>query len=108
MSETANSAIQLTPRNIEIILMVYDYDGIPSFLIRKRFWPSFGARSYCFDRLSKLVKAGYLTAKPLPSLTVKGTGPDLLTIGPASHPILHRELGLTHADLRRLRHSFVP
>jgi Replication-relaxation len=108
MSETANSAIQLTPRNIQIILMVYEYDGIPSFLIRKRFWPSFGARSYCFDRLLKLVRAGYLRAKPLPSLTGKGTGPRLLTIGPASHPILQRELALTSSELRRLRHSFVP
>src|SRR5215204_5562565 len=108
MSDTANYAIQLTPRNIQIILMVYEYDGIPNFLIRKRFWPSFGARSYCFERLLKLVRAGYLRTKPLPSLTGKGTGPSLLTIGPASHPLLKRELGLTTADLRRLRHSFVP
>src|SRR5215213_7466907 len=108
MSDTANHSIQLTPRNIQIILMVYEYDGIPNFLIRKRFWPSFGARSYCFDRLLKLVRAGYLRAKPLPSLTGKGTGPSLLTIGPASHPILKRELRLTSAELVRLRHSFVP
>jgi hypothetical protein len=76
MSDAANSIIQLTPRNIQIILMVYDYDGLPNFLIRKRFWPGFGARSYCFDRLAKLVRAGYLRLLLTLSCEAGGGGRD--------------------------------
>lgn len=91
-----------------MILMVYHYDGLVSWQIRRRFWPSFGARSAFFHRLSRLVDAGYLRRKRLESPTGKGSGPSLITIGKASHPILVAQLGLSSSDLKRLRHSFVP
>lgn len=108
MKHTDQSSLQLTQRDQQIILMVYHYDGLLSYQIRRRFWPSFGARSSSFDRLSRLVDAGYLRRKGLESPTGKGSGPSLITIGKASHPILVQLLGLTSADLKRLRHSFVP
>lgn len=108
---TAPAAIKdlaLTPRDLHIILMVCRYDGLISWQIRRRFWPSPGARSAFFDRLSRLVDAGFLRRKGLESPTGRGSGPSLITIGKAAHPILVEQLGLASADLKRLRHAFVP
>jgi hypothetical protein len=102
------TAIQLTPRDKKIILMIYSYDGLVSYQIRRRYWPSFGSRSAFFDRLSRLVAAGFLRRKRLESPTGKGSGPSLITLGRQAHPILIEQLGLTSTDIRRLRHSFVP
>lgn len=88
--------------------MVYHYDGLVSSQIRKRFWPGFGARSACFDRLSRLVDAGYLRSVRLPASQGLGSGPSFVTIGERSHPLLKEQLGLTHSDLKRVRHSYIP
>lgn len=100
--------LTITPRDISIILMVYHYDGLINSSIRRRFWPGFGRSSAFFERLSRLVDADYLRRKRLESPTGKGSGPSLITIGRRSHPILIEHLGLTTADLRRLRHAFIP
>ena len=88
--------------------MVHAYDGLLSYQIRRRFWPRSGARSAFFARLSRLVAAGFLRRKRLESPTGKGSGPSLITLGREAHPILKAQLGLTGADIRRLRHAFVP
>lgn len=106
--KTLTHGIFLTPRDYKIIRMVYAYDGLLSYQIRRRFWPRPGARSACFARLSRLIAAGFLRRKRLESPSGKGSGPSLITIGSASHPILKLELGLTGTDIRRLRHAFVP
>src|SRR5918995_6085459 len=106
MPPAKNKTLQRTERDTQIVLMVYHYDGIVSFLIRKRFWGQNRARSPFFDRLSRLIKTGYLRTTPLPP--IKGTGPGFgwITLGPTSHPLLKEYLGLTPADLKRLRHSY--
>src|SRR6266496_6001411 len=87
--------VLLTPRDLEVILAVYFYDGMLSYQIKRRFWPGFGARSSFYDRLSRLVKAGYLRSLRLSSATGWGSGPTLVTLGSKSHPILKEQLGLT-------------
>src|SRR5205823_6169378 len=87
MGESATTPIFLTPRDLQVILLVYFYDGMLSYQIRRRFWPKFGARSSFYTRLSKLVRAGYLRSLRLSSATGWGSGPSLITIGPKSHPI---------------------
>jgi len=32
----------------------------------------------------------------------------LLTLGPRAHSLLREQLGLSHQEIKRLRHSFVP
>lgn len=99
-----SKSIQLTPRDADIILMIYHYDGLVISQIRRRFWPSFGARSPMYERLARLVDAGYLRAVRLPAVTRSGSGPTFYTLGAASYPLLKELLGLTHSDIKCLRH----
>ena len=71
----------LTARDLEILAMIFHYDGLVVDLVRRRFWPSPGARSACYDRLARLIADGYLQATRLPSLTGVGSGRTFLTIG---------------------------
>src|SRR5438034_2561579 len=105
MSRPASSApIHLTLRDIEIILMIYHYDGLVISQIKRRFWPSFGARSPMYERLARLVAADYIRSARLPAVAGSGSGPSFYTLGAASYPLLRQLLGLTHADIKHLRH----
>jgi hypothetical protein len=97
-------ALQLTPRDIEIILMIYHYDGLVISQIRRRFWPSFGARSPMYERLGRLGAADYIRSIRLPAVTRSGSGPTFYTLGAASYPLLKELLGLSRSDIKRLRH----
>ena len=108
MPKTAlTNSIQLTPRDIQIILAVYNYDGLFSYQVRRRFWGQNGHQKSYNGRLAQLIKSGYLRARPMDSATGRGSGQRLITIGPASHPILSELEGLSRADIARLRHSIV-
>jgi hypothetical protein len=106
MSRTANlsTPLHLTPRDIEIILMIYHYDGLFTKQIRRRFWPSFGARNWMYQRLARLVAADYIRSRTLSSSTGFGSGPNFYTLGAKSYPELKERVGLTHQDIKRLRH----
>lgn len=108
MSAAALSHLHLTPRDLDIVLMVYRYDGLVSSQIRRRFWPSFGARSPFYARLSRLINAGYLRAVPLPALQGTGSGPRFITLGQRAHALLREVAGLGVRELKRLRHSYIP
>jgi hypothetical protein len=109
MSLTApRTTIQLTPRDLQIILSVYRYDGMFSYQIRRRFWGQNGHPKTFLDRLSQLISAGFLRARPMDSATGRGTGQRLITLGRAAHPLLVELEGLTPAEIKRLRHSLVP
>jgi hypothetical protein len=59
----------MTHRDINIITMVYDYEGCAVEHIRKLFFQGSTARSIpCYRRLSYLVKQGYLRSLLLPAL----------------------------------------
>src|SRR3954447_21220836 len=108
MSHTALIwTINLTLRDIEIILAVFDYDGLFSYQIRNRFWGQNSHPSTYYERLADLVKSDYLRAKPMNSSTGRGSGYRLITIGRASHPLLRERRGLDERGIKRLRHSIV-
>jgi hypothetical protein len=77
----AKTSLMLTARDLEILAMICRYDGLVVELIRRRFWPSSGARSACYDRVARLITDGYLRATRLPSLTGRGSGKAFLTLG---------------------------
>src|SRR5690348_13938339 len=81
-SAAATSVLALTHRDLAILTMVHQYDGCVIEQIKRRFWPTFGARSACYDRLARLIAANHLHAQRLPSLTGRGSGKVFLTIGP--------------------------
>src|SRR4051794_40283811 len=106
MSHTALvRTINLTPRDIQIILAVFDYDGLFSYQIRDRFWGQNGHPSTYYERLADLIKSDYLRARPMPSATGRGSGHRLITIGRASHSLLRERRGLDDLGIKRLRHS---
>src|SRR5436190_24316513 len=109
MSQTAQiRTIQLTPRDVQIILAVYYYDGLFSYQIRRRFWGLNGHPRTFLERLAELLDADYLRARPMDSTTGQGSGQRLITIGHAAHPLLRDRAGLTDLEIKRLRHSIVP
>jgi hypothetical protein len=102
------SGPHLTPRDIEILLMIYRFDGCVSSQIQRRFWPQIGARSAYYQRLSGLISCNYLRRVALPSRSGYGSGPSFLTLGQAAHPLLLELLDLPRVELRRLRHRLIP
>src|SRR5215212_5841742 len=106
MSQAALArTINRTPRDIEIILAVFDYDGLFGYQIRNRFWGQNGHPSTYYERLAALVEADYLRARPMTSSTGRGSGHRLITIGRASHALLRERRGLDDPGIKRLRHS---
>src|SRR4051812_38590001 len=103
MSNTAQwRTISLTIRDIEIILAVFDYDGLFSYQIRNRFWGKNGHPSTYYERLADLVKADYLRAKPMNSSAGRGSGYRLITVGRASHSLLRERRGFGGGGIRCL------
>ena len=106
MSQTAPiRTLQLTPRDIEIILAVCDYDSLFSYQIRNRFWGQNSHPSTYYERLGDLIKFDYLRARPMNSLSGRGSGTRLITIGRASHSLLRERRGFDELAIKRLRHS---
>lgn len=95
----------LTPRDLSIVRMVYDYDGCTIEHIKRRFFRSPGARTPCYRRISYLTRNGYLLRTRLASTTGQGSGKAFLTIGRESLPILAEALELSKAELKRIRLS---
>src|SRR5215207_1183624 len=100
MSQTAAvKTISLTPRDIEIILAVFNYDSLFSYQIRRRFWGQNSHPRTFLERLAQLINADYLRARPMDSATGRGSGQRLITIGHAAHQLLRDRIGLTDKDI---------
>src|SRR5215212_538061 len=109
MSQTAQiRVVQLTLRDVQIILAVFNYDGLFGYQIRRRFWGQNGHPRTFLERLAQLISSEYLRARPMDSATGRGSGQRLITIGHASHALLRDRVGLSEKDIRRLRHSIPP
>lgn len=95
----------LTPRDLNILLMVYEFRGVTADHIRCRFFPNptTGAIKSCYRRIAALVAAGYLSSRRLPALSGIGSGKAFLLPGPAARPVLAKMLGLTRSELARIR-----
>jgi hypothetical protein len=101
MSALARSTIQLTSRDMAIVEMIYRFAGCTVEHIHERLWPENTALSSCYRRIAWLVAAKYLAATRLPSLSGQGSGRTLLTIGPASRPLVAKLLGVPVTSLPR-------
>ncbi len=102
------STLSITPRDIQILQLVYSFDRCSREHILRRFWAKNGAsgpgpESACHRRIAKLITSGFLTADRLPSLTGVGSGKSLLGIGPRGRVLLSDVLGLSRSELNRLR-----
>ncbi len=96
-------AAQLTEKDIDILLMAYEYGGVSLDLIRRRFWPLSKSHTPCSERVSVLVKAGYLESKRLPSLNGVGSGKAFVTISSKAKPLLAQTLSVSRRELGRSR-----
>ncbi len=99
----ASGNVILTNRDLFILKMIFDYGGCTVDQIRRRFFPTNGARSACYSRIARLVQAQYLTSLRLPSLNGVGSGRAFLTPGPKARPILAKMLGVSRTELERVR-----
>jgi hypothetical protein len=65
-SPATTSAITLTKRDIDIILMVYSYWGLTTDVIARAFWPTSRRGSLThYKRLRLLSQSGYLQPGPV-------------------------------------------
>src|SRR4051794_3387793 len=108
MSTAATHSLLLTPRDTAVLAFVYFYDGCVIQQLQRRFWPSFGARSACYDRVARLINAGYLRAQRLASETGVGSGKQFLTVGSKARPVLIEQYGVSPAELRHLDRAVTP
>src|SRR5437879_3191585 len=102
-----STSLSITPRDVQILLFIYHYNGVIIDHIRRRFWGA-GSRTPCYDRIARLTKAHYLRQRRLPPQAQQGTGKAWITVGAAALPLLTEHLGLSSTERRRIRHSFSP
>jgi len=95
----------LTDRDLAILEMVFSYGGCSVAHVQKRWFPTSGARSAAYDRVNRLVEAGYLIGHRLPSQTGQGSGKLFLTTGSAARPVLAKLLNCSSALQRQTRAS---
>src|SRR5581483_7211935 len=111
MSVAAHS-VSITPRDIQLHLMVLSYDGCLISHLFRRFWPQRGLSSRpsnsCYRRIEQLVAGGWLQATRLPSLSGGGAGHQFVTLGPRGRQLVADYLGLGRSELRRLREVTTP
>jgi hypothetical protein len=71
----------LTPRDVQIVQMVYNYGGCGIAHVQRRLWPKDSAASGVYRRIAALTSARYLRTHRLPALIPQGSGKALLTPG---------------------------
>lgn len=91
MNRSASPLIALTRRDIAIVSMVDAYGGCTVSQLRRRFFPTPGARSACYARIARLITGGYLGSVRLPAFTGIGSGKVLLTAGRAARALLLKQ-----------------
>jgi hypothetical protein len=62
VSPSSGQELLLQERDIQIILMAYNFNGVTIETIKKRFWPSATSKATYYQRLHALINAGYLKA----------------------------------------------
>jgi hypothetical protein len=105
--------VALTQRDISIISFLYQVGGSTVDHLLRLFYPTYrtrkyGPRSPAYDRLSKLIEAGYLRAQRLPSLTGVGSGKRFLTVGKASYGLLADRLGHPRQAIAKAARELTP
>src|SRR4051794_30256334 len=99
----ASAHSHLTRRDVDVIVMTHSYAGCTVQQVRRRFFPTAGARSACYARVHRLIKDGYIVGRRLPSQTGVGSGRAFLTAGRSARPIIAAALGIAPPELGRSR-----
>jgi hypothetical protein len=107
-SNIVNTMPHSNQRDIGILHMILVYDGCTIEQIRRRFFPSPGARSACYRRVALLVDRGYLRSTRLMTLPADVFGKAFVTIGPAAREWLRCDFELSAAELAHYRKRLVP
>src|SRR5688572_1226728 len=97
--------VEITPRDIYILLMVYRYDRVTvDQFLRSGYFPSQVA---AFKRLSALVRIGLLTTD-LPEAMGVSWSKLLYGVGKQGRVVLAERLGLVPSELRHTSHILSP
>jgi len=100
--------VQLTERDYQLLVMVFAYRGLTIAVLRRRFFPTPGARSACYARVQRLVAGKYLSAHRLPSTSGVGSGKTFLTLGPHGRLVIAKRLGCSRGELGRASRLVAP
>lgn len=106
--------VALTERDLAIITCVYLVGGCTVDHLLRLFYPTahtgkpYGPRSSAYDRISKLVEAGFLRAHRLPSVTGVGSGKRFLTVGTSSYELLADQLDQPRQTIARACRELTP
>ncbi len=92
--------LRLTPRDEQVIELVFTYAGCSAGTIHQRFFAGATTLSACYRRLRLLIAHEYLAVQRLSSLSGLGSGKWFLTVGPQAHTILEPRLGLAREEIR--------
>ena len=84
-----------------MLCLVHAYRGLTITQLRRRFFPTPGARSACYARVHYLVQTGYLLSQRFGSVSGVGSGKTLLTLGPRGRRVVAELLGCARAELGR-------
>jgi hypothetical protein len=106
MSTNNPTALQLTQRDVDLIITAFTYHGVTIDQIAARFWDSNQPSVPCYRRIGTRLKVEYLTAKRLASATGEGKGKNPLRAGPASFPLLAEHFNLPIPAIRRIAQFF--
>lgn len=91
--------MKVQPRDISMLLLIYNYDRVGVSQIHQAFFTS---RSSAYKRLRTLAVHGFVSASQLNAATPRGTGIYLYGLGPVGKRALAEYLGLETGDLIRL------
>ena len=96
------AALQLTPRDLAILIMVQAYDGCTISHINTRYFSAESFGSACYRRVRLLVRHDYLQTTRLPSRGL-GTGKAFVLLGDAGRAVLAEAYDLPRSELKRQR-----
>ena len=108
MEEPAPATLSLVERDHDMLAMVFWYGGCVVVHLQRRFFPTEGARSACYARVARLVRAKHLTSVRLPSQSGRGSGKAFLIIGPRGRPLMAKRFELSISELNHLKHGLTP
>lgn len=103
MARSPHLTLHVTPRDADMIEMVYAYHGCGVQHLHARFWPEESTLSATYRRVSRLAQAHYLTAQRLPSLTGQGSGKAILALGARGRRVLAERRAIPLRALPRLK-----
>src|SRR3712207_1360749 len=108
MEVTAPKGLLLQEREVELILLVYKYNGVTIDLIQRRFWPQAKSKSTYYLRIQSLIKHGYLKSNRVSNPHSGYFGVLWLTIGPRSKELIADALAIPLEQVKESSRTISP